>query len=711
MKKQVSKRNIEKFSKVNTHKRRGKEKARREIIRALEEIKVGFDGFSYRERIDTGVKNRAKIKTPRLEKRILGTYASSRSGYGFVVPEGQPDMRDIFIPEGESLGAIDGDFVECVYRQYRIGTGEAKTEGRVVKILQAGRERIVGTLAVEPSYMRSKHRVPEVCYLIPDEDRLNIRPIVKDMGCGRDGDKVEVTLFRGTGTGYSPFCAVERVFGTAKSREANYMAILSESGIPLEFSEAELSEAENVAAETVLDNDRKRYPGAVIFTIDGEGAKDLDDAVSIKKRKDGYRLGVHIADVSHYVKENTALDRCAMRRGTSVYFTDKVVPMLPPVLSNGACSLNAGEEKYALSAIIDLNAEGEVVGLKIERSIISSRLRGVYSEVNSLFDGTANKALKEKYREVMPSLKKMHALYVLLERKARLRGALELEIPEAEIVLGNSGEPIDILKRERGLGERMIEQFMLTANEAVATLLSENRIPCVYRVHEMPPVDKMRELLSYSKNLGLNISGINAEEVKPKELSRLLSEAEEKGLLAKLSYTMLRSLSKAHYSDVRNGHFGLAIQNYCHFTSPIRRLSDLATHRIIKRCLLEKKDGARYKKYAARAALVASDTELVAVATERKIENLYKAVYMQGHIGEEFAAVISSVTRFGLFAELDNTCEGLIPISEMPGVFSFDELHGTVFGSGLVFKVGQKIRVKVCEVDVSRGKIKFSLVL
>ena len=710
MKRNISKRNQERFVKVNTHKRRGKEKARREIMRALEEVKVSFDGFVYKEKCDTGAKKPRKSE-PKPLKCIIGRYSGTRSGFGFVTPECATSMRDIFISEGESHGAIDGDVVECVYRSYRLGTGEEKTEGRVTKIIEFGRDTIVGTLSLERSSLRGRHRAAEVCYFYPDDERLSIRPIVRDMHGAHDGDKVEIRVLRGTGTHYSPFCDIIRVFGAADKREANYLAVLAESGIPEEFSEGEIEEAMRVAAEPICDTGRKRYPGAVIFTIDGEGAKDLDDAVSIRKLRDGYRLGVHIADVSHYVRERTALDRCVMKRGTSVYFTDKVVPMLPPVLSNGVCSLNTGEEKYAISAIIDLDIDGNIVSVKLEPSIISSRVRGVYSEVNRLLSGSPDKELTDKYRAVIPSLKKMHELYLILLKKSRLRGSLELETAEAEIILGDGGEPIDIIRRERGDAERMIEQFMLTANEAVATLLYGKHIPCVFRVHKEPPEDKMRELLTYSKSTGLDIRGIDPEHVEPSMLSRLLTEAFERGILSSYSYKMLRSLSKAYYSEEPGVHFGLAIEKYCHFTSPIRRLSDLATHRIIRRCLFEGKDGSQYKKYAARAASAATDTELRAVTVERKIEDLYKAVYMQKHLGGEFPATVSGVTRFGLFAQLDNTCEGLIPLSTMPGMFVFDEARGTIYGSGLVYKIGDKINIRVEEVDLSQGNIGFSLVL
>jgi ribonuclease R len=388
--------------------------------------------------------------------------------------------------------------------------------------------------------------------------------------------------------------------------------------------------------------------------------------------KDGWQLGVHIADVSSYVPEKSALDRLVMNRGTSVYFTDKVVPMLPECLSNGACSLNAGEEKYALTAIINLDSEGEIIKTRIVPSIIKSRLRGVYSEVNEILTGTPDPELRAKYRAVTPTLKKMQELYEILSEKARKRGYLDMSIDEAVIILDEDGSPKDIVRAERGVGERMIEQFMLTANEAVATLLSERGIPCVYRVHESPAADKLENFVDYLKHVGIHYTSLLQEDACGKDYAAVLDEAEKKGVGTAVSRTMLRSMMKAKYSEIRMPHFGLGIDCYCHFTSPIRRLSDLATHRIIHKVLLEGKRPESYASYAKRAARAASETELRALGAERRIENLYKVIYMQEHVGEIFNATVSSVTSFGMFCELENTCEGLVPICEMPGLFIFN---------------------------------------
>ncbi len=693
----------------NTHKRRAKEKAKNELLKILEETNIKADALRLSDALDLGRRGRVAPKARRDEIRVRGVFSSSKSGYGFVTPEESNGERDIFIPEDKTLGAIDGDVVEIIYHSYENRFGEAKTEGRVTKILEYGRKTVIGTLTEEHSSYRSRYHSEKRLFVVPDDPALFITPRVRDGIVAKPGDKVEAFLVRESGR-RGMECTLLRSFGSARSREANYEAILAECEIPVDFTPAELAEAEFFANMPLSEEGRVRR-SEVIFTIDGIGAKDLDDAVSLRRKKGGsWQLGVHIADVSHYVRERTHLDRAAMARGTSVYFTDKVVPMLPPSLSNGACSLNPDEEKYTLSAIIDLSAEGEIKGLRLEPSIIKSRVRGVYSEVNEIFSGTATAEIKSKYRSVIPSLMRMHELYLILKERSERRGSLELESAEAEIILGDDGMPIDVIKRERGDAEKLIEQFMLTANEAVAKYLSDKNIPCVYRIHENPPPEKLMDFLNYVHNLGFDAHRVSLENSKPEDFSRLLSEAGERGLIRPVSYTMLRAMSKAKYSEIRRDHFGLGLKYYCHFTSPIRRLSDLATHRIIHKVLLEEKRAEPYVKYAKRAAAAATDAELRAISAERRIENLYKVLFMQDKIGECFDAVINSVTAFGFFAELDNTCEGLVPMSELFGAFTFDERTLTLRSRDVVYHVGDAVRVRLEEADVIRGKLRFSVV-
>ena len=698
----MKKKDFDKFTKRNVHKRRSKEAARRELLRAVNEVGVKYDGVKIGSALDLDGASRRGGKRDEITAR--GIFRGSKSAFGFVSLES--GEKDIFIPANYVNGAIDGDFVEVSYRKYKNYDGEDKTEGRIRKILEQGRKTLIGTL-YERRIRHGRRNMREL-YLEPDDQKIMLRPVVLDAGTAELGDKVEVLLRRSGGYLTSE---VVRVFGDTESVGANYEAILAECEIVTDFTPDELDLAEQMSREPISLDGRVDRRDEMIFTIDGESAKDLDDAVSLRRLAGGkWRLGVHIADVSHYVRERTALDRCVMARGTSVYFTDKVVPMLPRALSNGACSLNSGEEKYALSAIIDLDGEGNIIETKLEESVIVSRVRGVYSEVNALISGNADAELKKKYKEVLPTLRKMHELYTLLLEKSRKRGAIDFDADEAEIILDGNGTPVEIVKRERGDAERMIEQFMLTANEAVATYLTEQNIPCVYRIHEQPPADHFDGFLSYAESLGLDTRMISRDKPTPKQLSALLSDADERGISFAVSYSMLRSMAKAKYSEKNEGHFGLGIEKYCHFTSPIRRLSDLATHRIIKKVLFEGKRAEQYASYARRAASAATEGELRAISAERKIEDLYKVIFMSERVGEEFLAQVSSITSFGLFCMLDNTCEGLVPISEMPGVFTFDERNITLRSRYEVYHVADKIRVRLEEASMQRGKLRFSII-
>ena len=464
-----------------------KEKRKRALLRAVEEIgvdtravKVKFTEEPYRK----GPRSR--------DISAVGTFRESRSGYGFVSVEGVD--RDIFIPESNVGAALGGDKVAIKYHTFFSSLGEEKTEGRITEILEYGKKTVIGT--VENDVVRIGRRRMNRLYVAVDDAVVKRRIYIRDSAGAEIGEKVMAKLIRGGVYSYDMTADVVAIFGDAESKEANYLSILEECEIDTEFSSEELRQAEEAAREPISHENRV-VRDEIIFTIDSESAKDLDDAVSLSVNSDGtYTLGVHIADVSHYVKEKTALDRLVTARGTSVYFTDKVVPMLPESLSNGACSLNPGEEKYALSAIITLDKRGEIIGCDIEKSVIVSKIKGIYAEINAIWGGSNDKALLDKYAECLDTLSDMHELYRILDKKAKARGYVELESPEAEILLDRDGSVYDIVRRERGDAEKMIEQFMLTANEAVATLLYKSEIPCVYRVHEAPPTDKLKEFLT-----------------------------------------------------------------------------------------------------------------------------------------------------------------------------------------------------------------------
>ncbi len=690
------KKDFNKFSKRSSVKAR----AKRELLKMVEQTNVGTKAAHIRFVEEPYRRSSTREKNVSAE----GVFSEASGGFGFVSVEGEE--RDIFIPESATNGAIDGDLVKILYHKFLSHSGEEKTEGRITEILEYGRSTVIGT--VEADTVRIHKRRMNILYLFPDDGKIKRRIFLRDSLGAVAGDKVNARLMRDPYS-YDLYADVITNFGNGMSKEANYMAILAECQIDTDFTKEELYFAKEAANEAI-DTHGRIVRDEIIFTIDSESAKDLDDAISLKVNTDStYTLGVHIADVSHYVKEKTVLDRLVMKRGTSVYFTDKVVPMLPPDLSNGACSLNPGEDKYALSAIITLNKHGKILKTAIEPSVIRSRVKGIYSEINRIFDGSADDALYEKYSECIKTLREMHGLYKILLKKSEERGSVDLESSEAQILLDDKGMPADIIRRERGDAERMIEQFMLTANEGVATLLLNEGIPCVFRVHDAPAEDKLSDFINYAHNLGFDTSYISAQKCEPKDLAKLIKEASERGIGEAVSYACLRSMAKAAYSEIHKPHFGLGIENYCHFTSPIRRLSDLATHRIIHGVILEERPKEKYRSYAKRAAAAATDGELRALSAERRIENLYKVIYMSDRIGETYPAMITSVTSFGIFATLENTCEGLVPISQIDGNFVFDEKNICLRNNKYVLRIGDKITVKVEEADMTRGKLRFSL--
>ena len=690
--------NNKKDFKKFTSREKTKQRAKRELLRMVEELNVGTSAtrIAFTEESERGKRRTA-------DTLAIGTFSESAAGYGFVsLGDGK---RDVFIPENYVRDAIDSDTVKISYRTYRDMNGEERTEGRVLEVVEYGRKKIIGT--VDSETVRIHKRRIERLFIIPDDARIKRRIYLTESEGAERGDKVIARIIRGAAYTYSLEAEVLDNLGDSYSKEANYAAILAECGIDTEFSKEELELAAKNASVTVSAEGRV-VREEIIFTIDSESAKDLDDAISVKKLDTGWELGVHIADVSFYVPEKSSLDRLVMARGNSVYFTDKVIPMLPESLSNGACSLSPNTDKYTLSAIMTLDSDGAIKSTRVEPSVINSRVKGIYSEINAIFDGRADEQILTKYRDLIPTLNEMKELYEILATRSKERGALELDAPEAAILLDKDGAPFEIVKRERGISERLIEQFMLTANEGVATLLREAQIPCVYRIHEAPPEDKLSAFISYAHSLGFDTSYISHDKCSSSDLQRLLSEAEKRGISEPVSYACLRAMSRAEYSDIPVGHYGLAIKNYCHFTSPIRRLSDLATHRIIRAVLLDGKSAERYRAYAKRAAAAATEGEARATAAERRIENLYKVIFMSSRIGDEFSAKVTSVATFGFFATLENTCEGLVPLSTLDDDYFYDERTLSLRSSKSNIRLGDKIRVRLEEADLIRGKLRFS---
>ncbi len=632
------------------------------------------------------------------EKTAVGTFLGTRRGFGFVHDESGRLGEDVFIPKHETRGALHGDVVRITYREkYPSGI-----EGRVTEIIEKSVKTVVGTLISER--VRGSRSYRKRYFLAPDSNHFPELIPIEWRECAREGDKIECAVERARGELVLSFL---RSFGPASTFLANRESLLSEMNIERSFDVGVEEEAERLAALPLSDEGRVTEEGPIL-TIDSESAKDLDDAVSLKKTSEGYLLSVHIADVSEYVRPKTALDRAAMKRGTSVYFADEVVPMLPKALSNGACSLNANEDKYTLSAHITLNTQGHILKTRIEKGIIKSDVRGIYSEVNDIFALERKSKYAEKYNKVYKMLFLMKELYEILEKNARERGYLDFEAAEPYFVLNEMGLPTEIVRRERGISERLIEQFMLTANEGVARLLTEKGCPLVYRVHEEPPADKLAFFKRYVYLLGVDPSPLLQEPLSTLAFSKVFAEAKAKGKADAIAIPMLRTMSKANYSEKRADPFGLGLTHYCHFTSPIRRLSDLATHRIIKAVLLSGEDSKKYAAYARRAAVAASESELRALAAERAMNALYTALWAEGHIGESYEATVSGITAFGVFAMLDNTAEGLIPLDSLPFGSLTDEETLTARIDGETLHLSERIRITVESAELATRRVRFA---
>lgn len=645
--------------------------------------------------------------------RIEGKFTGNEKGFGFVTANESYNLTsDIFIPARLTGGAISGDLVAINVRKRELkhsGDGKFHAEGEVTEILARGVKEFCGTLIIDT---RLKGRKFSPYRVIPDNPKYTFEAEIDDIKDIDIGNKVEVRLLDYGKGPRPPKGEIIRDLGKTFSLGANYESVLFEHGIRTEFPIEAVRCAEEAAKEEITNKGRLDLRDLPIFTIDGADAKDLDDAISLEENEKGYTLGVHIADVSHYVKYGTPTDKEAFARGTSVYFIDKVVPMLPVCLSNGVCSLNADTDKYTLSAIISLDRGGSITGCRIENAIIRSKVRGVYSEVNDLFEKKSKSKFYKKYKAVYKSLAPMYKLYEILAERAKLRGVLELESAEARFILDDNGKPIDIIKRERGDAEKMIEQFMLTANEAVARYMCARNLPSVFRVHDAPSEEKLTAYKTFVHNAGLSTISLHTKKLTTAAFEPIMKEAEEKGMENVISRLTLRAQMKAKYSEVRSEHFGLGLSYYCHFTSPIRRYPDLSIHRILKYAAENGESAAikRYTKFAMESAAASSENELKAMNAERDIEDLYKVIYMENEVGKEFDAVISSVTSFGLFCELENTCEGFIPIEVLGDGFKFREETLTLGRGHTQYKLGQLLRVRITDASVLRRRIYMEIV-
>ena len=633
---------------------------------------------------------------------ITGTFTSHQRGYGFVTLE--EEGEDIFIPAEDTGGAFHKDVVQITVSSAVTGR---RREGKVVKILSHGITQVVGT------YENSKN----FGFVVPDDPKIN-----KDIFVPRErskgavsGHKVVVEITDYGKKDRKPEGKVVEILGHINDPGTDIISLVRAFALPVEFPTKVLNQAERVAKDVSTADmaGRMDIRDLLTVTIDGEDAKDLDDAITLSKEGDIYKLGVHIADVTNYVQEYSALDEEAKERGTSVYLVDRVIPMLPHTLSNGICSLNQGEDRLALSCMMDIDAKGRVVGHKIAETVVCVDRRMSYTAVKKILEDKDEKTIEE-YQDFVPMFELMKELAAILRKKRMQRGSIDFDFPETKIILDDKGHPVEIKPYERNVATKIIEDFMLIANETVAEDFFWQQVPFVYRTHDNPDSEKIHKLATFINNFGYSIH-IGQDEVHPKELQKLLQKIEgstEEPLISRLT---LRSMKQAKYSTISSGHFGLATNYYCHFTSPIRRYPDLQIHRIIKECLRGKMNDKRishYDKILPEVAKHASDMERRADEAERETEKMKKVEYMSAHIGEEFEGVISGVTAWGFYVELPDTIEGLVHVTSLKDDY-YDYFESTYELVGQItnhrYKLGQKVRVVVTATDALLRTIDFEL--
>ncbi|MGI5877758.1 MAG: ribonuclease R [Christensenellales bacterium] len=641
---------------------------------------------------------------PRLIGMAAGKVQRHPRGYAFLIQD-DPDEEDIFIPAARLNGAMHGDRVLVMLG--RRERGDRRVEAEVREVLSHGRSRIVGLF----------EQGDAGGYVTPDDTRIGIDLFIPRhaQGGALGGMKVVAEITRWPEGQRGPAGRVIEVLGPATDVGVDILSIIREMELPDRFPERVLREAkripQTVPPEAVAG--RLDLRGQVVFTIDGADAKDLDDAVSIEPLSGGgWRLGVHIADVSSYVRPGTALDEEAFARGTSVYLVDRVVPMLPEALSNGICSLNPGVDRLTLSCVMDTSPDGEVKDFTVSPSVIRSVARMTYDDVNRVLDEDPG-ACRE-YDALVPHFTEMARLAQALNARRMRRGSLELDIDEAYIEVDDEGKPVNITPRERGASHRMIEEFMLCANETVAAWLSNMEMPAVYRIHEQPDPDKMEELALFAEFLGCRLSA-RPSAVRPGDLQALLRSAQntpEENILGRI---VLRSMRKARYSPENKGHFGLAATDYCHFTSPIRRYPDLFVHRVVHAVLAGSVTASWLREYTARAAEVArqsSEREIAAQEAERAADDLKMTEYMSRHVGEVFDGIISGVTEFGLFVELPSTIEGLVRMSSLDDdYYVYDEKRYCLIGrrTRRTYRLGDPVQVECMGTDLAQRRIEFEM--
>ena len=649
----------------------------------------------------------SRRKKENLENCLSGTFRGNEKGFGFVKLEGEDD--EVYISRGNTKDALNGDKVLIKIINEDIEGN--RREGEIVKTVQHKRDEIVGTFTKRKNFG----------FVVPDDIGFNTDIFIskKNFNKAKNNQKVVAKITKFPQGNRSAEGKIIEIIGHIDEAGVDMLSLVKEYNLPYEFPDDVIKEATAIKEEI----SKKDIPNRLdlreknIFTIDGEDAKDLDDAIYVEKLQNGnYELGVNIADVSYYVKENSKLDKEAITRGTSIYMLDRVIPMLPKELSNGICSLNAKEDRLCISVICEIAQNGEVISSDIRKSIINVKERMSYTDVQKILDGKDKKVLK-RYENYITEFKLMEELAKILKARREGAGSLDLDIPESKVVLDKNGYAIDIKKYEIYFANEIIEQFMLTANEIVAEKFYWLEAPFIYRVHETPDIEKINTLNKFLFNFGYKIKG-NKEKIYPKAFAEILEKIKGKEEEKVVSNLILRTLKVARYESENKGHFGIASKYYCHFTSPIRRYPDLFIHRIISKYIeknytLTEKELEKYAEQATKYAQISSEREKIAQKVEREAVEIKKAEYMQNKIGNEYQGIVSGITAFGMFVELENTVEGLIKFEDLGNeYFIYNDENKTLIGEHTkkVYKIGDKVKIKVIYADKQLRRINFKLI-
>ncbi|EGQ2801614.1 ribonuclease R [Staphylococcus pseudintermedius] len=675
----------------------------RDLIKILVELEQ--TGMVTRTKQDRYQKQQQKTNSG----LVRGTLSQNKKGFAFLRPDDQ-EMEDIFIPPTKINRAMDGDVVLVEVKKSRGDFRKGKFEGEVKAIESHSIKQVVGT------FSEARH----FGFVVPDDKRIMqdiFVPKGQELGAV-EGHKVLVQITQYSDGTNSPEGQISAILGHKNDPGVDILSIIYQHGIEIEFPDDVLKEAENVP-ETILPDElkgRRDLRDELTITIDGADAKDLDDAIAVKKLDNGNtELTVSIADVSYYVTEGSALDREAYDRATSVYLVDRVIPMIPHRLSNGICSLNPEVDRLAMSCRMEIDAQGQVVKHEIFESVIHSNARMTYDAVNRIITDK-DAATRAQYPEIVPMLDLAQTLSQQLIAMRKKRGEIDFDIKEAKVIVNEEGIPKEVVTRERGEGERLIESFMLIANETVAEHFNQMEVPFIYRIHEQPKSERLRQFFDFITNFGIMVKG-TGEDIHPSTLQNIHEEIAGRPEDMVISTMMLRSMQQARYDADNLGHFGLAADYYTHFTSPIRRYPDLIVHRLVRKYLIEKSmDGRAMHEWEEKLPQIAEHTsnrERRAIDAERDTDELKKAEFMIQHIGDEFEGVISSVANFGMFVELPNTIEGMVNMQNMSDdYYHFDERQMALIGErkAKVYRIGDVVKVKVIHVDVDERQIDFQIV-